>query len=391
MKREKGCNGSASVGSVEPPSTLEKHLYLRVFRDASLVFILPDEVFPRDLEEAEVIVSGLVEVLSELTQAGARILLLVQVPERYGSHLREIMGQSMAAMRTRFLPVTGWQSLLMNHCRASDAVLVGLCSDATEEAFHSRLVEYAGVLGFSRMIVLNALGRIQRQDGKPISFVLADGIRKLLIDLPEMPEETLRTLSLVESLLQQGVESVSLCRIRDLPQELFTYQGHGTFFSRRHQCDLRRLVWRDYPQAVSIIGQGEREGFLLPRSEHDLAPILAEGYGAFVSGSVMAGVCGLLTSPYLDENLGEIVSLYTVTRFKGEGVGRRMIQGLKQEAARQELNGLFACTTHERVVAFFQREGFRIVSHDRIPQAKWTHYDEARKRSVVGLVWSINA
>ena len=54
--------------------------------------------------------------------------------------------------------------------------------------------------------------------------------------------------------------------------------------------------------------------------------MLATAYGAIICNRHLAGVAGLLTAPYAEDRVGEIVGLYTITRFKGEGIGDRLIE-----------------------------------------------------------------
>jgi N-acetylglutamate synthase-like GNAT family acetyltransferase len=46
---------------------------------------------------------------------------------------------------------------------------------------------------------------------------------------------------------------------------------------------------------------------------------------------------------------------------------------------------VFACTTHETVAAFFERQGFEEVAHDELPARKWQRYDQRRLRRVRGF------
>ena len=43
------------------------------------------------------------------------------------------------------------------------------------------------------------------------------------------------------------------------------------------------------------------------------------------------------------------------------------------------IQAVFACTTAERVAAFFLRQGFREVASEDIPPSKWKGYDAARR------------
>ena len=52
---------------------------------------------------------------------------------------------------------------------------------------------------------------------------------------------------------------------------------------------------------------------------------------------------------------GEISSLYTLTRFLGEGVGGHLVSFALECAAELGFRYVFACTTSERVQTFFER------------------------------------
>jgi amino-acid N-acetyltransferase len=92
----------------------------------------------------------------------------------------------------------------------------------------------------------------------------------------------------------------------------------------------------------------------------------------------------LLTAPYEPERIGEIVGLYTITRFKGEGIGERLVNRLVAEAEARALEYVFACAVDERAMQFFLRVGFERVRADRVPAAKWVGYD-ARRRARVAV------
>jgi amino-acid N-acetyltransferase len=98
-----------------------------------------------------------------------------------------------------------------------------------------------------------------------------------------------------------------------------------------------------------------------------------------VSGD-FAGFCALLSYP--EENAGEIVGLYTITRFQGEGIGGRLVAMMIAEGEQRGFSYLFAGTTQEGAQRLFERHGFRRVAPEDVPAAKWQGYDPERKRQV---------
>src|SRR5262249_57521057 len=121
--------------------------------------------------------------------------------------------------------------------------------------------------------------------------------------------------------IQSGVESVNVCTPEGIADELFTYTGSGTLFTRGDYCHVGPLGIDDFAQAERLLERGQREGLLKHRSVEEMARVLAEGVGASLTGHHLAGVAGLVTAPYVADRCGEIVGLYTITRFKGAGIG----------------------------------------------------------------------
>ena len=144
--------------------------------------------------------------------------------------------------------------------------------------------------------------------------------------------------------------------------------------------EVRRLCIDDYAAADDLIARGVSEGYLAPRSPDQLDRVFANGYGAFVEGRHLGGIGALL--PCAEVCGGEIVSLYTLTRFLGEGIGGHLVAAICEAASEQSFEFVFACTTTERVAGFFERNGFRRVGEDEIPEEKWLHYDSTRRPRV---------
>jgi N-acetylglutamate synthase-like GNAT family acetyltransferase len=162
----------------------------------------------------------------------------------------------------------------------------------------------------------------------------------------------------------------------ELANELFTYAGSGTLYSRDGYTRVRFLALDDFDAAEHLIMRGVEEGFLLDRSDRDLESALTNGFGAFVEGKYLAGIAALV--PHPKARAGEVASLYALTRFVGEGIGAHLLRFALRTAAERGYGYVFACTTSERVVAFFSRMGFKEVSRDQLPDSKWLDYNSDR-------------
>jgi amino-acid N-acetyltransferase len=164
---------------------------------------------------------------------------------------------------------------------------------------------------------------------------------------------------------------------------LFTYEGCGTVFTLTDYCQVERLGIDDFHEVEKLLERGEREGYLMARTPVEIGQLLLHGYGArlgTVTGG-LAGFCALL--PYPEENAAEMVGLYTITRFQGEGIGGRLVATMIGEGKQRGWSYLFATTTQEGAQRLFERHEFRRVTPEDVPAAKWQGYDPERKRHVM--------
>jgi len=173
---------------------------------------------------------------------------------------------------------------------------------------------------------------------------------------------------------------VNLCSFEGVEDDLFTFEGSGTFFARDRYLDVRRLALDEFDAAHDLIRRGVAEGYLVEREPAQLDQVLSNAFGVFVEGRYLAGLGALIQ---VEPGAGEICSLYTLTRFLGEGVGGHLVSFALDHARESGLDYVFACTTAPRVEAFFVRHGFRTVMHDAIPRTKWEGYPPERQSRVI--------
>jgi len=192
-------------------------------------------------------------------------------------------------------------------------------------------------------------------------------------------------IQVIRNGLLAGIPSINLCTLGGLERELYTYEGSGTLFTLEDYCRVERLGIDDFREVERLLERGQREGFLKIRSREEIGEILFTGFGATIASGHLAGVGSLLCDRYREDETAEIVALYTVSRFKGEGVGAKLLARLLDEARRRGLASVFACTTEDRAAQFFVRLGFRQVGPEAVPAAKWAGYDADRMRRLTIL------
>ena len=131
-----------------------------------------------------------------------------------------------------------------------------------------------------------------------------------------------------------------------------------------------------------MLARGQAEGLLKPRTATEAGELLLDGYGAWIGEHHLAGVGALRRGLYRPEAAAEIAGLYAITRFKGEGIGKKLVRRMIQDARSDQLAYVFSVTSAERAAGFFLREGFAEVAPESLPAAKWEGYAPERRRRV---------
>ena len=375
-----------------PPD--EKDFFLDEFHDTSFLFAL----HAADVA-TETGVQELLEVCSALLTNEARVLLLIEVGDnqrdRHGVEMVVDRLSKQLALKTGApcaAPVDLSQEMSEDlHLAQIWSVLrayplfVGLWSSQIPSSFISCVQQLAVRLKVYKLIIVDPIGGVST-GGNRLSFmngpVLGELLRQGEAEWAGLADRR-PVLETVRAALEGGVSSVSLCPITGLVRELFTYEGCGTLFTLTDYCRVERLGIDDFHEVEKLLERGEREGYLKERTPVEIGQLLLHGYGARL-GTVpgaLAGFCALL--PYPEDNAAEIVGLYTITRFQGEGIGGRLLATLIAEGEQRGFSYLFASTIQEGAQRLFERHEFRRVAPEDVAAAKWQDYDPERKRHVI--------
>jgi N-acetylglutamate synthase-like GNAT family acetyltransferase len=337
----------------------EKEFYLREFRGRTLVLACAGAAL-RDP-------APLLAVLRSLARNRTGVVL---ISTRRSALVRVGAGELLPASTPR-LEARVWRSL-------RDSPRVGLVAPG-RRSLGAACGEVALRLRPFKVALIDREGGIAGPRGERLSFVHLSQLRRFVRGRKAAGSSRRRALLReVEAMLAGGVPAVNVCTLPGLAAELFTYAGSGTLFTRERYVEVRWLGLDDYEAAHDLFTCGVEEGFLAPRQRAEVDRVLACGFGAFVEGRHLAGIGALLEHP--GTRWGEIASLYTVTRFLGEGVGGHLVAFALARARERGLRLVFGCTTSDRVGAFFARQGFRRVGLASLPSAKWRGYDAARRR-----------
>ena len=127
---------------------------------------------------------------------------------------------------------------------------------------------------------------------------------------------------------------------------------------------VRKAGMRDIPAILDLINGYAALGVMLPRTEFEMSESIRD-FTVVTNGNELLG-CGALH--FYSPTLGELRSLAVHEHAKTHGVGRRVVEALVDEAARYELDAVFAFTY---VVEFFNKVGFHAVERGVLPLKAW--------------------
>ena len=350
------------------PRPAERDFYLAEFRGRSLGLVLADG------RESE---SEVGAVLDQLAENPTRCVLIS--PDR--SLLEEFASVVTEPDESPSWPGRVWEAI--DSDGRVGVHVVGEDRGQEASAFAAECRRVTLKLKLSKLVWIQQDGGLSSASGERISLVDLEELRRL--QTAQDPGDPIRAALLreVAVMLEHGTPSISVCSSQGIFQELFTYAGSGTLFTKERYTHVRDLGLDDFDAAADLIRVGTEDGFLLARSPEEIHFVLSHAFGVFIEGRYLAGIGALL--PYPDEKAAEIASLYTVTRFAKEGIGGHLISYALEKAREAELGRVFACTTSQRVEGFFRRQGFEAVSVEALPRSKWKGYSEERVAEVTCL------
>jgi len=354
---------SRAMATLEPTTSRagdfsEKEFYLAEFRGRSVALVLADDAAAHS--------ERVRSVVADFKRNGTRCLLIAS--ER--AALEPICGPALVdAADPRWVGAL-WHALRSSACAGLVALEGDLSACARDAALRLRL---------AKLVWIDHAGGLKREGGDRLSYVDQAALSQLLGESGER-QGLLRE---IETMVQGGLPSAAICTPDGLDDELFTYAGSGTFFTRDRYIEVRRLGLDDFDAGHDLVRRGVDEGYLVARDDQELEEVLTNAFGVFVEGRYLAGIGALI--PHVGSGAGELGSLYTLTRFAGGGVGGHLVNYALEIAAERGFTYVYACTTQAHVVRFFQSYGFDEVEPESIPAEKWANYPAERRGEVTCL------
>lgn len=128
--------------------------------------------------------------------------------------------------------------------------------------------------------------------------------------------------------------------------------------------EIRKALLSDIPALLDLINTYAADGIMLPRTEFEMAENIRDFLVACEDGRLL----GTGALHFYTATSGEIRSLAVDPRQKTQGIGRRLVEALEQEARAQDLHSIFAFTYVDR---FFQKLGYAEVDRGELPLKAW--------------------
>ena len=219
----------------------EKGFYLAEFRGRTLAIAgAAEDLHPREPIES---------VLKELETNGTRVVLI----STDRADLESLLGAHVIDAESPRLEAAVWRAF-------AHAPRVGLAVGAPD-GLAARSREIAHQLAITKLVWLDARGGLTRADGGRESFVDREALGRGLAD-PAGARGAF--LAEIGRALDEGVPAVNLCSAEGLADELFSYAGSGTLFTRERYVRVRRLGLDNFDAANDLVARGVAEGYLAP-------------------------------------------------------------------------------------------------------------------------------
>ena len=369
--------------------TGEKDFYLEEFRQRTLVLATDRTAlghsrvrqrFAKVVEELVANQTRVVVVLGQESRDPQAVRSWLQLPPQARARRVPLGGRAPRQDVLAWEPEAEEDSIgrVWQVLRGRDLCLVLSAAESTPVA--SRV---AGRMRTHKLVLMDQAGGLREGASGPALSYLDGGRLEALLTAGAAEFEGLAArrahLQAIGEMLDAGVGSVNLCAVGDLAQEIFTYEGAGTFFSRDDHLSIGRLAIDDFAEVERLLARGQAEGLLQSRTAAETGSLLLDGYGAWIGQHHLAGVGALRRELYAAVGAAEIAGLYAITRFKGEGIGKKLVRQMVCDARAEKLRFVFSVTTAARAAEFFLREGFAEVSSETLPEAKWRSYDATRR------------
>ncbi len=129
---------------------------------------------------------------------------------------------------------------------------------------------------------------------------------------------------------------------------------------------IRQALVKDVPSISALVNDYAERGLMLHRARIEIYERLRD----YLVAESDQGFVGVGALRVMSSDLAEIYALAVAPEVVGQGLGRRMVEALAEEARRLGIGRVFALTYEK---GFFERCGFAVVDRQQaLPAKVWS-------------------
>jgi amino-acid N-acetyltransferase len=284
--------------------------------------------------------------------------------------VRDVISMGMVPI----FPCIGWNATGKPYNISSDLlaveIAIALCAGklffiTSEDHMSNDKYQCPELCGVSRE------GKISRIDASTAASFL---------EMNKEKEEELFRVKLAHRACSRDVDRVHILdgRIEGaLLQEIFSNQGLGTMIHTNLYESIRDMTSSDVSDVLRIMDPYIEEGILVARDKQSLLHL----YHDFVVFDVDGIVHGCAALHQHGDDQAEIAAVAVDSRYRGSGIGRRMVSYLVSKARERGLKQIFVLTT--RTADWFEQMGFQRADISAIPEKRRITYNIDRNSVVL--------
>jgi len=118
---------------------------------------------------------------------------------------------------------------------------------------------------------------------------------------------------------------------------------------------IRTAVSKDVPVIFKLIARGERQGFLLKRPKKEIRAVVKKR-NVFVAEN-SRGIIGIVALDFYSKRLSEIRSVFVERKFRGQGIGRMLLEKAIKRAKKLGVDELMTISVPS-MAKWFMKRGF---------------------------------
>lgn len=166
-----------------------------------------------------------------------------------------------------------------------------------------------------------------------------------------------------------------------LLSEIFSNEGIGTMIHANEYQAIRRARKKDISAIMGLIRESVESKQLMERTRQDIAERIND-YFVFEIDRNILGCVALRSYPMKPKPIAELECLFVAESHENQGIGRKMMNFIENQARIMGVERLFALST-QAFNYFHQKGGFQIGDPEMLPPERKQQYSRSGRQSRV--------